>query len=101
MIQKKIDVLLSPEEKSHIQANLVKVINNETPLILPNQIDTSYHSVDLAIEKWKNELLKLQSSDTLRILSTSPNETNNMEKSVIAEHKIIAAHVSGMVPFGK
>ena len=92
---------MSSEEKSHIQANLIKVINNEAPMVLPNQIDPSCHSIDSAIEKWKSELLKCQTSDAHSILSTSPSETSNMEKSVIAEHKIIAAHVNGMVPFGK
>lgn len=81
-----------------IQANLLKVINNEIPLPESHKIDTSIHSIDAAIEKWKEELAKSnqKSSEPLG----DPLIENNLEKSVaMAENKIIAAHVSSMVPF--
>jgi hypothetical protein len=52
------DVLISPKEKALIQANLLKVINNEIPLPSSHKIDSSIHSIDEAIEKWKVELTK-------------------------------------------
>jgi len=54
---------------------------NEIPFHPPHEIDTRYHSVEDAISKWQLELAKT-------------NDDAN-------EHKIIAAHASSMVPFGK
>jgi hypothetical protein len=56
------------------------------------------HSIEEASEKWKIELNK---SDLVASAPTTTT-TKSMDTSLIlAAHKIIPAHVSGMVPFGK
>jgi hypothetical protein len=62
-----------------------------------HQIDTSIHSIEEANQKWIEELSKKPD------LNTSPPknaQSQIMDTSLIlAAHKIIPAHVSGMVPF--
>ncbi|CAF0724301.1 unnamed protein product [Brachionus calyciflorus] len=84
------NTILSNETKSLIQKNLIRVISNEVPIVEYHQIDTSIHSIENVSQKWKEEMAK----------QSSPTMGQNMETSqVLSAHKLIPAHVNGMVPF--
>ena len=88
------NIILSPSEKSQIQENLLRVISNNVPIAQFHQIDTALHSIDDAIERWEIELTRSQ-------LKTSQlNQANESTSQLLAAHKLIPAHASGMVPFG-
>lgn len=65
---------------------------NQVPLFETDQIDQNNET----ILKWQSELSKSQ-----EISNSPPKSTQQLDTSLIlASHKIIPAHVSGMVPFG-
>jgi hypothetical protein len=85
------NILLESSQKSLVQSNLIKVLANEIPRLDEIREETS------VLLKWQDELKKSQLSQSLPKVAIN---TADMEKSVIlADHKLIPAHVSGMVPF--
>ena len=67
---------------------------NQIPNIDNTQIDRNVHSVDEAIKNWESEFKKSES-----VMSASAQAID--ASTILETQKIIPAHVSGMVPFGK